>query len=271
MLPAEQASGLEARLQALLARIARDPARPTLDELAAVDEFHTRGREATIELLARLGPTPGSLVLDAGCGLGGPARLLAAGHGCAVVGVDLDPVNVALARRLTLATGLGDRVRLAVADVTALPFPDGAFDHAISQHVAMSVADKPALYRELRRVLRRGGRLAVHDLAAGPGGPPHLPAPWATDPRGSHLDTVEATRALLEGAGFGVLEEAAAGDDAGPARAWATRVLERLDRSGPPPLLELLFPRRAAEIARNLARNLLEGRALPFTAAAVAR
>jgi SAM-dependent methyltransferase len=169
------ASGLEARLQALLGRIARDPSRPTLDELAAIDEFHTRGREATAELLARLDPPPGSLVLDAGCGLGGPARLLAAERGCIVVGVDLDPGNVALARRLTLATGLGDRVRLAVADVTALPFPGRASTTRSRSTFAMSVADKPALYRELRRVLRRGGRLALHDLAAGPGGTPLLP------------------------------------------------------------------------------------------------
>jgi len=262
------ASGLEARLQALLGRIARDPSRPTLDELAAIDEFHTRGREATAELLARLDPPTGSLVLDAGCGLGGPARLLAAERGCIVVGVDLDPGNVALARRLTLATGLGDRVRLAVADVTALPFPGRAFDHAISQHVAMSVADKPALYRELRRVLRRGGRLALHDLAAGPGGTPLLPAPWASDEGGSHLVGIEATQAFLAEAGFALLDK---GVDAA-AGAWAGRLLQRLERDGAaPPLLGLLFPERAGEIASNLARNLIEGRTVPFQLVAEAR
>ncbi|HEX8375307.1 MAG TPA: class I SAM-dependent methyltransferase [Geminicoccaceae bacterium] len=263
------ASGLEARLQALLGRIARDPSRPTLDELAAIDEFHTRGREATAELLARLDPPPGSLVLDAGCGLGGPARLLAAERGCIVVGVDLDPGNVALARRLTLATGLGDRVRLAVADVSALPFPGGTFDHAISQHVAMSVAGKPALYRELRRVLRRGGRLGIYDLAAGPGGPPLLPAPWASDEAGSHLEAVETTRAFLAEAGFALLDE---GVDAAAARAWAGRLLQRLERdSAAPPLLGLLFPGRAGEIARNLSRNLIEGRTVPFQLVAEVR
>jgi sarcosine/dimethylglycine N-methyltransferase len=82
---------LARRLEAWLAAHARDPARPTLDELAQVDEFHVRGREATAELADLLAPGPGSLVLDAGSGLGGPARLLAAARGCRVLGVDLDP------------------------------------------------------------------------------------------------------------------------------------------------------------------------------------
>src|SRR5262245_21935242 len=58
------------------------------EKLAAVDEFHVGGRDATIELADRLGLAPGTRVLDVGCGLGGSARFLAAERSCQVTGVD---------------------------------------------------------------------------------------------------------------------------------------------------------------------------------------
>jgi 2-polyprenyl-3-methyl-5-hydroxy-6-metoxy-1,4-benzoquinol methylase len=59
------------------------------EDLAPVDEFHVRGREATVELAHRASLWPGSRVLDFGCGLGGSARYLAAEHQCHVTGIDL--------------------------------------------------------------------------------------------------------------------------------------------------------------------------------------
>jgi SAM-dependent methyltransferase len=253
---------LAGRLEAWLAAHAADPARPTLDELAQVDEFHVRGREATAELADLLAPGPGSLVLDADSGLGGPARHLAAGRGCRVLGVDLDPAYAALARDLTARTGLARLARFAVADVTALPVADGAADHAWSIHVGMSVADKPRLYRELRRALRPGGRLALYDLVAGDGGPPPFPAPWAASAAESHIATLAELRGLLAAAGFRVV---LAEERAGPALAWARRLAERLERTGSaPPLLALIHgPGEGADVARNLALGLTEDRVRP--------
>ncbi|WP_189523858.1 MULTISPECIES: class I SAM-dependent methyltransferase [unclassified Mesorhizobium] len=61
----------------------------TAEDLSPVDEFHIGGRAATAELAAQLALTAGDRVLDIGCGLGGPARQIAAQYGCQASGIDL--------------------------------------------------------------------------------------------------------------------------------------------------------------------------------------
>lgn len=173
-----------------------------LDELAGFDHFHTAGVLATTRMADLLAPTADDTVLDAGAGLGGPARLLAHRTGCRVIGVDLTPRFVETGRHLTERTGLGDRVELRVGDITALDLADASVDHAWTQHAAMNIGDRPALYAELRRVIRPGGRLALFDVIAGDGGDVLLPVPWATEPGHSHLVTRDEMRTLLQGAGF---------------------------------------------------------------------
>ena len=70
----------------------KDLARLAPADLAPVDEFHIRGREATIELARRASLQPGMRVLDVGCGLGGSARYLATQYQCQVTGIDLTQV-----------------------------------------------------------------------------------------------------------------------------------------------------------------------------------
>src|SRR5829696_3963832 len=77
-------------------------------DLAPLDHFHARGLAATTDLAA-LAPDPEAHVLDVGCGVGGPARLLTATYGCRVTGVDLTPAAVAAATALSERTGLGER------------------------------------------------------------------------------------------------------------------------------------------------------------------
>src|SRR5262249_10260398 len=149
----------------------KDVDRLTIDDLGLVDEFHSRRRRATEELARMLAPTAPDHVIDVGSGLGGPARYLAATYGCKGSGVDLTPEVVSAATGLTGLVGLTDRVDFRQGSALALPFPDAAFDLAWSQNVAMNIQDRNTYYSEMRRVLKPGGRLAIQDIAQGPGGP----------------------------------------------------------------------------------------------------
>ncbi|HTX98294.1 MAG TPA: class I SAM-dependent methyltransferase [Mycobacterium sp.] len=173
-------------------------------DLGLLEDFHTMGRIATSQLVELAGITLDSEVLDAGSGVGGTARYVADRCGCAVTAVDLTEEYCETSRWLNRLVGLDDRISVRQADVTALPFTDGSFDVAFSQHVQMNVADKTRLYAELRRVLRPGGRLALWDIMIGDGRALDYPLPWADQPVHSHLVTPDELRALVSSAGFAV-------------------------------------------------------------------
>jgi SAM-dependent methyltransferase len=164
-----------------------------------VDQRHVRGAEATVELAELAGLRAGERLLDVGCGLGGPARFLAERFDVDVTGVDVTAAFVERAEELTRDAGAADRVRFVHADATRLPFADGSFDLAWTQHAAMNIADKAALYAELRRT---AGRLALYDAIAGEGGPAEYPLPWAPRAELSFLVTEDELRGLLAEAGF---------------------------------------------------------------------
>lgn len=197
-------SGLGEAIFDALTMAGKDIARLTIDDLAPLDEFHTRGRTATVDLARLLSLKSDDRVLDLGCGIGGPSRYLAQTFGCRVVGLDLCAEFCRIATMLAERTGLAAQVEYREGDALAMPFADESFDVVWSQNVAMNIADRDRLYREIRRVLVPGGRYAFADIVAGNGGPPHYPLPWAQEPSGSFLLTAEATRAALAAAGFRV-------------------------------------------------------------------
>lgn len=245
-----------------LDRIAPGGRQLTLDELAGFDHFHTAGPLATARMADLLSPARDEVVLDAGAGLGGPARYLADRFGCRVIGIDLTPQFVDVGRLLNDRTGFADRVELRVGDITAMDLDDASVDHVWTQHVAMNIADRPTLYRELRRVLRPGGRFALFDVIDGGGGDLLLPVPWATEPEHSHLVTREELRSLLEDAGFTIDLDEDPGDELIP----ATRQM-----LGQPPANELttgMFIDDLATKGPRYFQNLAEGRtALALVAA----
>jgi SAM-dependent methyltransferase len=179
-------------------------------DLGLLEDFHTMGRYATSQLVDLVGITSESAVLDAGSGVGGTARYIASHCGCTVTAVDLTDEYCQTSRWLNRLVGLDDRISVRQADVIELPFADGTFDVAISQHVQMNVADKVRLYSEARRVLTLGGRLAIWDITIeksgtiGDPGEIDYPLPWADQPARSHLVTSDDLRAAVESAGFAV-------------------------------------------------------------------
>jgi cyclopropane fatty-acyl-phospholipid synthase-like methyltransferase len=125
--------------------------------------------DAHTDLVCELaGIGPGMRVLDAGCGIGGPARRIASRIDCEIVGVNISREQVRQGRELIARAGLAARVDIRRGNVLQMPLPDAGFDAAICLEAAGDVcvraADKPRLVAELRRVLRPGGQVGFSDL-----------------------------------------------------------------------------------------------------------
>jgi sarcosine/dimethylglycine N-methyltransferase len=248
------AAGLTERLKTALMALGPEDQRLTPEQLGALDQFHTRGLAATAELAELAGITADMTVLDVGSGVGGPARFLAATYGCRVTGLDLSEPFVDASRYLTERTGQSGQVSFKTGSALELPFDDGCFDVVLLQHVAMNISDRARLYREIRRVLKHGGKFATFDVVSA-GGEPHYPVLWARTPATSFLLTAAATREAIEPAGFHAL---AWQDDTEAAKAWFAQLREF--GPPPPPNLGAVMGPDTAQLAGNLGRSLAEGR-----------
>jgi SAM-dependent methyltransferase len=113
------------------------------------------------ELLRHARPQPGEQVLDLACGTGVVARRLAPLVGAAgrVVGVDINPAMLGVARARPAADGAS--IAWRQGDATSLDLPEQSFDLVVCQQGLQFFDDRPAALRQVRRVLRSDGRLAL--------------------------------------------------------------------------------------------------------------
>ena len=251
---------LSGKIRQAFDRLGITPDEVTREDLANLDEIHIRGLEATLELGTLAGLKPGMRVLDVGCGVGGPARTLAAEFGCEVVGLEIVGEFCRAAAMLTEWVGMTDRVSFHEGDMRAMPFSDADFDLVFTQHTVMNVADKAALFGEIRRVLKDPGMFLLYEVCGDDDAALHYPVPWAGGPDISFLTTADALRDLITTTGF---TEKHWADVTGQALDWFDGLAAGMRKTVPKrmgPNVGVILGSDAAEKSRNLLRNLREGR-----------
>jgi SAM-dependent methyltransferase len=248
------ANDIEARILAALRAAGLNPEESiAADELSALDHFHTGGLRASHELLELSQIRAGDRVLDLGAGLAGAARMLASERGCRVDCIELSAdycVGAALLNRLT---GLEDRIEVHQGSALDMPFPDNSFDAAWMQNVGMNIADKRALYTEVYRVLRPGGRFAFQEMAAGSTTTSYYPLPWASDPADNFLVSLEEMGATLGECGFNAERLEDTSDE------HLGRTISNATPASPGKLGLSVFVDNLGEKAGNARRSLEEG------------
>jgi sterol 24-C-methyltransferase len=174
----------------------------------------------------RLGLAPGMTALDVGCGVGGPMREMARFSGVNVVGVNNNAYQVKKAREYNKAAHLDGLCELLEADFMNIPRADASIDRVYAFEATCHAPDKTALFRELFRVLKPGGKIGIYewcltdrydaqnsahvkmkrDIEEGNG----LPDIW----------TVEATKQCFRDAGFELLDAIDKAEHGDPETPW---------------------------------------------------
>lgn len=106
-------------------------------------------------------------VVDAGCGVGGTAIHLARTRGCRVTGVNLCRLQLEMAERKAVNTGLDEQVSFEYADCSrSLPFADNSVDVVVNIESARHYSDRRRFLREVYRILKPGGKIVASDWMA---------------------------------------------------------------------------------------------------------
>jgi len=157
-----------------------DLAETYVEQAARISTEHWSGPPEMVERIARLtGTRRGQVVVDLGCGIGGPARRLARLFGCRVIGIDVleDLVRIAARRRRA------SRVSFVAGAAPALPIRSRSADQVWALGSTAHVLDRGAMAAEVTRVLRPGGTLAVTEAFWDGRGVPRFaataPKPWS--------------------------------------------------------------------------------------------
>jgi ubiquinone/menaquinone biosynthesis C-methylase UbiE len=225
--------------------------------LAGVDEFHVRGAEVSQELASEV-KLENTMVLDVGCGIGGPSRMLADDYNCRVTGIDLSHEFIRTARALSQLVGLGSKTKFIQASALDLPFEDRSFDVAWTQHVQMNIREKREFYSEIERVLTSRGTFIYYDIFRKNWDEVDYPMPWADDPSVSFLETTSKMDKMLQELCF---EKVLISDQTNRGMEFLEGLFENLKKNGPSKLgLNVLMGSSTKEKLINLLKGLKEGK-----------
>ncbi len=225
-------------------------------DISGVDEFHVRGAGVSKELAKNIN-LEGSSVLDVGCGLGGPCRMLADEYNCQATGIDLSREYIRTANKLSKLVNLDSKTTFLQGDATNLPFNDKTFDVVWTQHVQMNIPDKKKLYSEMIRVLKVGGYFLYYDIFKKGNGEIKYPMPWANNEDLSFLFKEEEMDDILKN--IGLKKEISADQTQAGIDFFNTLVL-KLKEFGPPKLgLNVLMGESTKSKLMNVLTHLENG------------
>lgn len=148
------------------------PLGPTYDRYARLLSFGQDPRWRRF-LVSRMEVEPDDTVLDVATGTAAVAIELVRRSGCRVVGLDQSREMLETGRHRVVDAGLDDRIDLVEGRAERLPFADASFDGLTFTYLLRYVADPVATLRELSRVVRPGGTIAMLEFAV-PRGPARL-------------------------------------------------------------------------------------------------
>ncbi len=220
-------------------------------DIEGVDEFHVRGATVSREIAGQIN-LQGLKVLDVGCGLGGPCRMLAEMYDCDVTGLDLSLEFVSTAEKLSQLVKLDHKTKFVVGNATELPFENSSFDAVWTQHVQMNIPDKHQFYSEIHRVLKPGGFFLYYDIFKSNDEEVTYPMPWASTSDLSFLAKTHEMQKILRELGF---KKTAKRSETKAGIEFFEALVARLKEFGPPKMgLNLLM----GDSTKNKLLNLLD-------------
>jgi phosphoethanolamine N-methyltransferase len=228
-----------------------DEALQALLQLIWGDGFLSPGGPEEIRELLAGNPVRGCDVLDIGAALGAVDQLLVEEHGAkSVVGIDVDPAMLCKMDARIAAAGLADRIRSVCIEPGPLPFANASFDVVFSKDSIVQIPDKPALFAEVRRVLRPGGRLIASDWLRGGAGAysPEMIEYFRLEGIAYNMASLADSAVALQEAGFVRIEVT-------DRNAWYLPLARRELESISGPLKPLIVERIGADKAAHFVAN----------------
>jgi len=148
-----------------------DASMQTLLQLVWGDGFLSPGGAEEVARLLEGSDITGARVLDIGCGLGAIDQLLVGTHAAgSVVGVDIDPALLRQMDERVARAGLAGRIKSVCVEPGPLPFADASFDVVFSKDSLVQIPGKAALFADVHRLLKPGGRFIASDWLRGGSG-----------------------------------------------------------------------------------------------------